>query len=338
MLLVSFLLVGDSIGFGEKPVVEEPKTAVEETDTVATKPDVTEESGPPGEIVNSVGMKLKLIPAGEFMMGSPKPDDGFDRDEKPQHKVRITQPFYLGVYEVTKGQFQQFVEASGYKTEAEKDGEGGFGWNESKGEFEFDPNPKYTWRNTGFAQTDAHPVVNVSWNDAVAFCKWLSAKEGKAYRLPTEAEWEYTCRAGTRTQYQHGDDPEGLVSVGNVLDGTAKASLTPFPPAILNQCLNAKDGYVFTAPVGKFRANAFGLFDMHGNAWEWCQDWYAEDYYAVSPTDDPAGPETGYWRVVRGGGWWYPAGKCRSASRGICKPQKQLIKLSFRVAAVPSGK
>ena len=312
LLSVSFLLVCGTIGFGEKP-----------------EPDVTEEPGSSGEIVNSIGMKLKLIPTGEFLMGSPESDDAFD-SEQPQHKVRITQPFYLGVYEVTKGQFQQFVEAGGYKTEAEKGGEGGFGWNESKGKFEFDP--KYTWRNTGFAQTDAHPVVNVSWNDAVAFCKWLSAKEGKTYRLPTEAEWEYTCRAGTRTLYQHGDDPEGLVSVGNVFDGTAKASLTTLPPAILNSCLNAKDGYVFASPVGKFRANAFGLFDMHGNAWEWCQDWYGEDYYGESPGIDPTGPTVATARVSRGGSWFFTARDCRSAIRGGSAPGSRFSALGFRVA------
>jgi formylglycine-generating enzyme required for sulfatase activity len=129
-------------------------------------------------------------------------------DELPRHRVRITGPFYLGQYEVTRGQFADFVKDQGYKTDAETDGEGGWGWNDSTQKFE-GRDPQYNWKNTGFAQTDSHPVVNVTWNDAVKFCEWLSRKEGAIYRLPTEAEWEYACRAGTMTLYQNGDDPEG---------------------------------------------------------------------------------------------------------------------------------
>ena len=139
-------------------------------------------------------------------------------------------------------------------------------------------NGKYSWRNAGFEQTDEHPVVNVSWNDAVAFCKWLSRKEGKTYRLPTEAEWEYACRAGTTTRYYSGDDPETLAKVGNVADATAKAKFANWKYTI-----KASDGYVFTAPVGQFTPNAFGLYDMHGNAWQWCADRYGKEYYAMSP-------------------------------------------------------
>ena len=195
-------------------------------------------SGVPVEITNSIGMKLVLIPAGEFMMGSAEsaeevarafrdygaPPAGLFKDEHPQHRVRITQPFYLGVHEVTVGQFRKFVEETGYKTDAEK-GTGGIkgavGVDAKTGEF--GSSEEYSWRNAGFEQTDEHPVVNVSWNDAVAFCDWLSRKEGKTYRLPKEAEWEYACRAGTTTRYYYGDDPEGLASVGNVADATAKA-------------------------------------------------------------------------------------------------------------------
>ena len=158
--------------------------------------------------------------------------------------MRITKPFYLGTYHVTRGQFRQFVADTGYKTDAEK-GEkpGAYGWDPDKKEFGF--NEKYSWRNAGFEQTDEHPVVNVSWNDAVAFCKWLSRKEGKTYRLPTEAEWEYACRAGTTTRYYSGDDPETLAKVGNVADAAAKAKFPDWKYTI-----KASDGYVFTAPVG----------------------------------------------------------------------------------------
>src|SRR5262249_14669001 len=146
-------------------------------------------------IVNSIGMKLKLIPAGEFLMGSSHTDSGPSDDEEPPHRVRITQPFYLGIHQVTRGQFRRFVEATGYQTEAETDGKGGFGWDTSPGKGGFRwakptgkwvQNPKFTWRAPGFDQTDEHPVVNVSWNDTRAFSDWLSQQEGQTYRLPTE--------------------------------------------------------------------------------------------------------------------------------------------------------
>ena len=241
--------------------------------------------------------------------------------------MRITKPFYLGTYHVTRGQFRQFVTDTGYKTDAEK-GEkpGAFGWDPDKKEFGF--NEKYSWRNAGFEQTDEHPVVNVSWNDAVAFCKWLSRKEGKTYRLPTEAEWEYACRAGTTTRYYSGDDPETLAKVGNVADAAAKAKFPDWKYTI-----KASDGYVFTAPVGKFKPNAFGLYDMHGNAWQWCADWYGAEYYAASPADDPTGPDSGDDRVLRGGSWFDGPDVSRSASRfGITPDDRFDFCTGFRVA------
>ncbi len=142
-----------------------------------TRPEPVKPPEPPKEVVNSIGMKLKLIPAGEFLMGSPESDKDASGDEKPQHRVRITQPFYLGIHQVTRGQFERFVEATRYQTEAEKDGKGGYGWDASSNKWVQDP--KFTWRSPGFDQTDDHPVVNVSWNDALAFCDWLSRQEGQ---------------------------------------------------------------------------------------------------------------------------------------------------------------
>ncbi|MCY2995664.1 MAG: formylglycine-generating enzyme family protein [Planctomycetota bacterium] len=288
-------------------------------------------------LTNSIGMKLTVIPAGDFLMGSSASveesmkafqpyapvAESFER-EQPQHAVRISKPFYLGTYEVTLGQFRQFVEAIDYKTEAEKNGIGGFGTDEQG---KWLQRPEFTWRQPGFPQTDEHPVVNVSWNDAVAFCRWLSGKENQVYRLPTEAEWEYACRAGTTTRYHNGDDPEALPEVGNIADAAIKQKFSGWKDAI-----KANDGCVFTAPVGKFRPNAFGLYDMHGNAFEWCADWFDSRYYAKSPATDPAGPASGMMRVIRGGCWSFkPFGSC-STSRLGNPPDSQASRVGFRVA------
>jgi formylglycine-generating enzyme required for sulfatase activity len=295
------------------------------------------------EITNSIGMKLKLIPAGEFVMGSRETPEELAKvfaahgaesewftDEQPSHRVRMTKPFYLGAHEVTVGQFRRFVEATGYKTEAETDGKGGYGTNE-QGTWE--QKPEYTWRNPSFTQTDEHPVVNVSWNDTQAFIAWLGKTESKQYRLPTEAEWEYACRAGTTSRYCCGDDAEKLAQVGNVADASAKQKFPTWTWTI-----SGRDGYVFTAPVGQFQPNAFGLHDMHGNVWEWCADRWASDYYAVSPTDDPQGPSSGaLFRMFRGGCWASVAGYCRAACRFTGGPQSRDYDLGFRVAAVPPG-
>jgi formylglycine-generating enzyme required for sulfatase activity len=213
------------------------------------------------DLGGGVKMDLVLVPSGEFKMGSGESAEGtaaffnktygkdlvqadFFKNEHPQHRVRITKPFYLGTYHVTRGQFRQFVKDTGYKTDAEK----------------ADP-PGDSWRKAGFEQTDEQPVVNVTWNDAVAFCRWLGRKEGKTYRLPTEAEWEYACRAGTTTRYYSGDDPETLAKAGNVADAAFKAKQ---PGWGWQWTIKANDGYVYAAPVGKFKPNAFGLYDMHG--------------------------------------------------------------------------
>jgi formylglycine-generating enzyme required for sulfatase activity len=301
--------------------------------------DVTSRLAPSRTIINSIGMTLALIKAGEFLMGSDETDpDGYDNEfldkaagRKEKHRVRITRPFYLGVTEVTRGQFRRFVDDAGYQTEAEKDVKGGYGWNEETKKFE--QNPKYTWQNAGFEQTDEHPVVNVSWNDAVAFAQWLSRKERKTYRLPTEAEWEYACRATTATCFSSGDDAEGLAVVGNVADGTGKAKYPEWTWAIA-----LPDGYVYTAPVGRFHANAFGLYDMHGNVWEWCSGGYSADYYKQSPVDDPPGAQGASGRAFRGGGWDDRPRLCRSANRRGGTPENRDDDLGFRLALVQSGR
>lgn len=191
---------------------------------------------------NTIGMRFVLVPAGEFLMGSDESPEtlatdypGYSRkrladlrDETPVHAVRISRPFYLGQLEVTLGQFRYFVEAAGYVPESVADGTGGYGYNpaydpdkSARGDAFDGRNRRYSWQNPGFYQSDAHPVVNITWNDAMAMAEWLSRKEGRRYRLPTEAEWEYACRAGTQTRYYSGNDPASLVKIANTFDTAA---------------------------------------------------------------------------------------------------------------------
>ncbi len=237
-------------------------------------------------ITNSVGMKLVEIPAGEFMMGSPDSDSDADSREKPQHRVRITKSFYLGATEVTQGQYEKVI-----------------GRNPSRHK-ELGP--------------DA-PVESVSWTDAQEFCRKLSelAEEkeaGRRYRLPTEAEWEYACRAGSTTKWCFGDDESRLD----------------------DYAWYHKNSDRKTHQVGQKKANAWGLYDMHGNVYEWCEDWYDGKYYADSPTDDPTGPPGGSDRVDRGGSWHCVARVCRSAHRDYDAPGLRYNGFGFRVVQVPS--
>lgn len=280
-----------------------------------------------GELItNSIGMKLKLIPAGEFLMGSPADEAGHSDDET-QHRVRITKAFYLGIHEVTRGQFAAFVKDTGYQTEAESDGKGSTGYDETSRQLV--QKSEYTWRSPGFPQTDDHPVVHVSWNDAQKFVAWLNGKERLDYRLPTEAEWEYACRAGRRTKYSNGDDPERLATIGNLADSTAKANFPDW-----GSCIAAEDGYVFTAAVGQFHGNDFGLHDMHGNVWEWCQDAYDSEAYdaRTGVTLDPVVQELASIRVNRGGSWNNGAAWLRAAIRGWFHPDYRSGNLGFRLA------
>jgi len=246
---------------------------------------------------NSIGMKLKLIPAGEFMMGSAKSPQEiarlFDLDEdhakyltgeNPQHRVRITKAFYLGVTEVTQGQWEAVM--------------GSRPWS---GDDDQKEGPDYA-------------ATYVIWEDAVEFCEKLSSKEGVTYRLPTEAEWEYACRVGTTTIYHFGDDESRL------------GDYTWF----CDNAYSADDKYAHR--VGRKKANPFGLYDMHGNVYEWCHDRYGEDYYAGSPTDDPTGAEGGSFRALRGGSWIDVPCFCRSAFRFWCSPEVRDGRLGFRVA------
>lgn len=308
--------------------------------------------------INSLGMLFVRVPAGLFQMGGVPPVDTLAKiypqlerkrltdltDETPAHEVRIRRAFYLGQHEVTVGQFQRFLELSGYQPESEADGTGGYGYNAqydpattARGDAFEGRDTRYSWRNPGFAQRGDHPVVNVTWNDAQALAQWLSRTEGHSYRLPTEAEWEYACRAGTQTLYPHGDDPQGLVKVANTFDQAA----APLWPRWTQQALAGNDGHAFTAPVGSYAPNAFGLYDMLGNAWEWVSDWHDDTYYAHAPQDDPQGPSTGNVRVRRGGSWHTWSLYARCGYRNWNTPQTRYTLVGMRlvreIAADPKG-
>ena len=306
------------------------------------------------DLGDGITMELVRIPAGRFQMGSP-PGENERLVDEVQHSVEITRDFYLGKYEVTRGQFRAFVKDTGYRTERETNGWGGWGYDEKTGKIEgvhlirdatreggvgYDKNtvvleggkPKYTWKAVGFAQTDEHPVVNVTWNDANAFCHWLGQRTKGAVRLPSEAEWEYACRAGSAARFYSGNEAETLVKVGNVADGTAKKMFEDWDAKIASE-----DGYLFTSPVGKFLPNRFGIYDMLGNVWEWCQDWYGpyeglsvKDPMRVVPIKEiPA-------RVMRGGGFGKRTPRITSAARRVAgAPVSCDLDLGFRVSFRP---
>ncbi len=247
------------------------------------------------EVVNSIGMRFVLIPAGTFWMGSPEDEEGRYPDE-PRHQVTLTRAFWLGVHPVTQSQYEAVM-----------------------GE-----NPSHFWKKGGGKakvkkiDTASFPVEQVSWEDAAEFCEKLSMmseekKEKRLCRLPSEAEWEYSCRGGLASKPFH---------FGDILDKT--------------QANFNDSGLQRTCAVGSYPPNAFGLHDMHGNVWEWCQEWYGD--YPAGPVTDPTGPEEGSRRVFRGGSWFGGSGYCRSAYRGRNEPTNRDYNLGFRAALVPPGK
>ena len=250
--------------------------------------------GPPKELTVDLGdgvkMEFVLIGAGQFMMGSresaeelaKRMKDGkadLFKNERPAHKVTITKPFFLGKYEVTQGQWQAVM----------------------ANDLSWFAGPK-------------NPVEEVSWTDCQKYMAKLNEKlraAGAKFSLPTEAQWEYACRAGTTTQFDFSDDPAKLDEYAWRRDNAKRT----------------------THPVGQKKPNAWGLYDMYGNVWEWTADWYAEDYYGKSPAVDPAGPDSGESRVLRGGSWYYGgSGFFRCAYRGLnCPPDYRSDDYGFRV-------
>ena len=249
-------------------------------------------------LTNSIRMKLVLIPPGEFVMGSPE-GERYRKGDELQHRIRITKPFYLQTTEVTQGQWEALM---GTKPWSRMD------YRKAGG------------REYAVKEGQEYAATHVSWEDAQEFCQRLSEKESITYRLPTEAEWEYACRAGTTTAYCFGDDRSQLGQYAWFGGWTTRAGDAP------------------VTEVGLKKANAFGLYDMHGNVSESCQDWYDEDYYANSPPSDPPGPAGGSLRVSRGRhgrGGGETSAVCRSASRGSFAPDDRDVRLGFRVVHRP---
>ena len=241
---------------------------------------------PPEPYTNSLDMKFVWISPGNFMMGSPKEEKERVANET-QHKVTLTKGFYMGVYTVTQEEWQAVM---------------GKNPSMSKGK----RNPKGE-KNL--------PVEMVSWNDCQEFIKKLREKDKKLYRLPSEAEWEYACRAGTKTPFHFGEtiSTDQANYNGNFTYGTGKKGVDREK----------------TTPVGSFPANAWGLHDMHGNVLQWCQDWYGD--YPQKDIVDPQGPENGEVRVLRGGSWYIYPGRCRSACRGRDEPAVRSHIVGFRL-------
>jgi formylglycine-generating enzyme required for sulfatase activity len=286
---------------------------------------------------------MVFVRGGTFLMGS---NLHYPEEQPPRYAT--VSGFWIDRTEVTNAQFAAFVAATGYKTIAERGldkkdypdlppealvpGSMVFSEPPKDARIRMDVTewwryvPGADWRhpdgpNSSIAGRDNHPVVHIAYADAEAYTKWLGRS------LPTEAEWEYAARAGSRTRYHSGDDPQSLLKAANTFDADAKKNW----PQWREYALDSHDGFAFTAPVGSFAPNAFGLHDMHGNAWEWCADWHDDDYYAKSPVDDPTGPAAGSVRVRRGGSWHTWSLYARSSYRNWNTPQTRYPLVGIRL-------
>jgi len=271
--------------------------------------------------------EMVTIPKGSFDMG---PAPGEEQREGvpeanrqgPQHRVTIDYSFALGKYEVTRGEFAAFVEATGYQA-----GNSCWGW-DTDGVLR--DAPGRSWRDAGFPQTDRDPVMCVNWDDTKAYTAWLSKVTGKTYRLPSEAEWEYAARAGSKGTRYWGDSLENSCQYGNFADLAGAAALnwnrTP------DKIFPCNDGHVYTSPVGSYKPNAFGLYDMLGNVWEWVEDCYIV-FPAGSPTDGrPFLVDGCTQRLLRGGSWYNSPWLVRSGFRYFGPGGVRSRSVGFRVA------
>ena len=260
------------------------------------------------------GFELKMIdiPAGQFVMGGVEEDNLIRSNELPRRMIVFPRPFRISAYEITVAQFREFVRATGYKTEGERSGGGG--WLPSASSSYGTRSSEFNWSQSGYLMSENLPVTMVTYNDALAFCEWLSKRDQRFYRLPTEAEWEYCCRAGT-------------------------SGLHPFPSNQINEFVwsqNNVGDYVAPRPVGTRQPNPWGIYDMIGNVREWCLDWYSDTAYQVDHETYPAGPETGDLRVIRGSCFMDRDSFSRPSHRGYLNPTTVVGNQGFRVVEVLS--
>lgn len=285
--------------------------------------------GPPEPIVDCPDCPPMLrLPAGRFAMGvAPGEEDReqlaefFRGRSEPQRTVAVG-AFAIGMHEVTRGQYRRFVEATGHR------GDGCFVWSGSA----FVEQPERSWRDPGFPQEDTHPAVCVSWDDAQAYVRWLSARAGVRYRLPSEAEWEYAARAGSGSIRFWGDDPDPACRHANGADRTTAARAPGAVDGAIHSCV---DGYPQTAPVGSFRPNAFGIHDALGNAAEWTQDCWNPDYTTARPDASPMTTGDCALRAVRGGAWDEGPAGLRLAYRVGSPTTVRVYGRGFRIARDP---
>jgi len=273
------------------------------------------------DLGGGVALSMVLVPAGEFVMG----DDSGAPDERPAARMRVAEPFYLGRFEVTNEQFAAFDPAHDSRIE--------------NGDF-----LQFSVQERGYpVNGPAQPVCRVTWVQAAAFCRWLSEKSGERFTLPTEAQWEYACRAGTATPLSYGPVKADFAPYANMADARLRAvdtfgwnlpsgAVPPWRPAIEN----VNDGHRVSAPVGVFKPNAWGLHDMHGNVWEWTRTAYRPYPYAADDGRDGGQGEGD--KVVRGGSWYDRPARCRSAFRLSYPPWQRVYNVGLRVAMEPGGR
>ncbi len=288
----------------------------------------------PGDIMREAPdlPEMVLIPPGTYLRGVPTAEsqrEGTNDDNaRPIKSVTIQQPFWMGRYPVTWGEFAAFIDSTGHKMP-------NVAWTyepNAKGEWSNGKRDNRNWRNPGFKQTERDPVVCVNHEDALAYIAWLNQRTNGGYRLPSEAEWEYAARAGTKTARYWGDGVEQAHLYANMADQSLRKHIGP--AAAVRSFIDGDDGYVFTSPVGSFRSNQFGLHDMLGNVWEWCADtWHAS--YEGAPTDGSAWVDGGSpGRELRGGSWRGGAGRVRAALCVGGDPVDRGSDVGFRCARV----
>jgi len=256
---------------------------------------------------------MARITSGSYIMGSYYGD----KDETPPHKVIIDYDFEIAKYEITVEDFKRFIKSTGYVTDAEKHNSC-YTWIDDKWIY----TTGVSWKNPNYPQKDTHPAVCISWNDSAQYIKWLNEQTNKNYRLPTEAEWEYVAKAGTYSKWSFGNDKKNLKFYANMAD-----KLSPYT---WKEKWN--DGYKFTAPVGSYKPNQLNVYDMYGNVWEWCEDWYSKNYRNTPTNGSTNNINNSDKKVFRGASWINFPTSTRSANRFADVPSSRYNVIGFRIA------